>query len=704
MTELQPKLRDGIRFLPAGLDRDAGYRVEDTANHRFYEIGYAEYAVLSLFDGQTTVAESMSLAARAFRDDALSLAETTALIRWAASADLLQAGPKPEKAPSAWAVFGAVNPLWMKVPLPSPERVLDLVSPALGWTQSKAIIAPAMLLFIAALFAGLAHANDISRSFSGILAVSNWIPLAIVWTLLKLWHEIGHALACRRHGVEVRNCGIIFILFAPCPYVDATSSWSLRSRWSRIHIAAAGMIAELTVAAIVVVAWPLFASGLGLGLDPDWTRQLAANALFSATVATLLFNANPLMKFDGYYILSDFMDAANLASRGSTAASGRCARVVFGQKQRNREPLWIEIYGWSAAVWRVIVTISLTAAASVLLPGIGLWIGLLGAFVSFAPPAIAAIGGAITRIQHGQSAGRALIVCSAASALLAATMTAPWPFSQTVPGVVVAPEDAVIRAASSGFVETLPVSLGEHVVANQTVLQLTDDESATQRRELDAKIARSLVRQRMLEADHELADAQQEADERVGLRRQRALLDERIEKCSIEATSDGTIVSQNRLNDLAGTYLSEGTEVAILQSSSPVEIEAAVQDRLIDLVRGRESESVTVVLPSGASLNAIVERVSPSATTSPVDDSLCTVAGGPIPATRNPADESIRTLRPHFPISLRVSGESSSRVTQLRIGMRVAVRLDSNRSTGSHLWMTTSDWWSELVRREQSTR
>lgn len=686
--------------MPVGLTIDAGYRIEDIATGRYYEIGYAEYVFLSLLDGQTSVAEAMSVAARTFRDEALSLEDVTSLIRWAAESELLKSGPRPPKPPSPWKIFGAINPLWMKIPLPSPDRVIQKLAPLLSWTQSRWMVVPAVVLTIWAMLSGLAHAGEIAAAFSGILAVSNWIPLALVWTALKIWHELGHALACHRYGLRVPNCGVIFILLAPCPYVDATQSWGLRSRWARIHIAAAGMLAEFFIAALVLIAWPLMSDGLGIGLETEWTRQLAANALFSATVATILFNANPLMKFDGYYMLSDFMNAPNLATRGSTAVQSRLAQIAFGQRPRLREPAWIEGYGWLAALWRIVVTVSLTAAATVVIPGLGLPIALVGAFLTIAPPIVNAAKSLSSRVGSGQSFARPAIIVSSASLAVIGLLCMPWPFREVVPAIVVLPENATVRAATSGFVQTVPVSIGQTVEEDTLLLSLLDEETVTQKKELEADIDRSLVRERLLQTERKLSEAQLEADDRARLRKQLALVDERSANASVLAPTTGVVQSVQPLGQRLGTYVREGDELITIEQAGLFEIEAAVQDRYIDFARGQEGNQVHVILPSGHSTNATIERIAPSATTRPVDPTLCTTYGGPIAAQRS-SEEELETVRPHFPMTLRVTRENGH---DLKPGLRVGVALTSPQSTATHLWRSCQDWWSDLIRTERDSR
>ena len=127
--------------------------------------------------------------------------------------------------------------------------------------------------------------------------------------VIKTVHEFGHSFACRRFGGEVHTMGIMFLLFTPIPYMDATASWSFRSRWQRALVGAAGMIVEVFVASLATFVWASTA--------PGTIHSLAYNMMFVASVSTVLFNANPLLRFDGYYILSDLLDIPNLHQRST---------------------------------------------------------------------------------------------------------------------------------------------------------------------------------------------------------------------------------------------------------------------------------------------------------------------------------------------------------------------------------------------------
>src|SRR5436190_17999267 len=122
--------------------------------------------------------------------------------------------------------------------------------------------------------------------------------------ILKFCHEMGHAFACRRFGGECHEMGIMFLVFIPTPYVDASSAWAFPSRWQRMFVGAAGMIVELFVASLCAFAWLHTNPYVPLWGIP--VHQLAYNAMLIASVSTVIFHANPLLRYDGYYMLSDF--------------------------------------------------------------------------------------------------------------------------------------------------------------------------------------------------------------------------------------------------------------------------------------------------------------------------------------------------------------------------------------------------------------
>ncbi|MFC1859048.1 peptidase M50, partial [Thermodesulfobacteriota bacterium] len=197
------------------------------------------------------------------------------------------------------------------------------------------------------------HFDQATQQAQGILAPDNLILLYSGLVLIKTLHEFGHAVICKHFGGEVHTMGVMLLVFTPLPYMDATASWAFRSRWKRALVGAAGMITEVFLAAIATFVWAY--SGPGV------VHSLAYNMMFIASVSTVLFNGNPLLRFDGYYILSDLLDIPNLHTRSRQYLKHLAEHYLFGIKdsvsptQSLKEAIWLTIFGILAGIYRVIV-------------------------------------------------------------------------------------------------------------------------------------------------------------------------------------------------------------------------------------------------------------------------------------------------------------------------------------------------------------
>ena len=254
-----------------------------------------------------------------------------------------------------------------------------------GWIFSPLMTAAGLLLICGGVVVIATHGDRFIASSHLIFSPHNWLSMALVWVGLKIFHELAHALVCKRYGGEVREAGLIFILFAPAAFVDVTSSWRFPSKWQRIHVAAAGMYVELVLAALAAMVWSQAESVV--------LRHALFNTIVMASLSTLVFNANPLMRFDGYYILGDLLEIPNLATEGSRFVRQLAARVFYGRVPPARELLgvrgWVvRLYGLAAWLWRLVVCISLLAAASILFKGAGLVLGVAGAVCWFGKPVV----------------------------------------------------------------------------------------------------------------------------------------------------------------------------------------------------------------------------------------------------------------------------------------------------------------------------
>ena len=349
-------LRNDLIFTPQMIDGQRGYVIEDPLKSKFYRVGIAEYKFISLLDGTTSVADALRLTAATLADEAFTQDEAATICKWlvdsglahtpesAQSGRLSDAADKADRAKT----MQRINPICVRIPLIRPDRFLDAITPSIGWLFGPVGWTLALILALVAAVQLIVHADRFGSAVNGVFAPSRWIWLGVTWLGLKVVHEIAHGVVCKRYGGSVREGGLMFILLAPLAYVDVTSSWRFSSKWHRIYTAAAGMYIELIVASIAAIVW----SHTEVGLLND----MAFNLVLMASLTTLVFNANPLMRFDGYYILSDFLQVPNLYPNGQQYLVYLGRRYLLGLKCAS--PRWckgkdaiIKLYGVAAMFW-----------------------------------------------------------------------------------------------------------------------------------------------------------------------------------------------------------------------------------------------------------------------------------------------------------------------------------------------------------------
>ena len=243
--------------------------------------------------------------------------------------------------------------MFFRIPLFDPDALLQrllrfirlLISPlgAVVWC----------LVVVVGVKVAIDNFAELRVQSQGIMAPANLLFLYLGLVIVKTLHEFGHAFAVRRFGGEVHTMGVMFLIFSPLPYMDASSAWTFRNKWQRVFVGAAGMIFEVFVAACAIFIWAYTGPGV--------VHSLAYNMVFVASVSTVLFNINPLLRFDGYYILSDLLDMPNLHQHSAQHLKYLVESHAFGCKNcetpatTRREEIWFTTFGILSGVYRIFV-------------------------------------------------------------------------------------------------------------------------------------------------------------------------------------------------------------------------------------------------------------------------------------------------------------------------------------------------------------
>lgn len=241
-----------------------------------------------------------------------------------------------------------------------PDRLLTAVNPLTSWFFSWPVFVVMLMLgagAVSLIFAQFDTFEAKLPSFYEFFEAKNWIWLAIVMALTKVAHEFGHGLACKKFGGQCHEAGVMLLVLTPCLYMNVSDSWLLKSKWHRAMIAAAGMYVELILASVAVFVWWFS--------QPGMINQLALNVIFVSSVSTLVFNANPLLRYDGYYILSDVLEIPNLRSKASAILQRFFGKLFLGIESSPdpflpRRHRWLfAVYSVAAALYRWVITFSI---------------------------------------------------------------------------------------------------------------------------------------------------------------------------------------------------------------------------------------------------------------------------------------------------------------------------------------------------------
>jgi putative peptide zinc metalloprotease protein len=481
--------------------------LENDLNNTFFRIRPEAYEFIARLRPDRTVEEAWKQCLDRFPDQApgqeaviqlLAQLYHASLLQYNVATDTARLFERFEKTTQRENRSRWLNIMFLRIPLFDPDDFLRRTMSVARLLLSKV----GALFWLAAVLSGLKVAVDnwpvLQEQSQGILAPENLFLLYLGTVLVKTLHEFGHAYMCRRFGGEVHVMGVMFMIFTPMPYVDATSSWGFRRRYQRVLVGAAGMIVELFVAAVAAWIWRYTGQGV--------VHSLAYNILFVASVSTLVFNLNPLMRFDGYYILSDLLEIPNLSQRAMMQLRFWAEHYLLGVPKleepalTRREAAWLGVFGIASGIYRVIVSagILLFVADRFLLLGV-----IMGVFCAIAwvvTPVVGLVRYLIESPRLARCRPRAVAVVSGfAVTLVILLQFVPFPSHFRAPGVLKSHEWAEVYNNSAGILEEVLVPPGATVVKDQPLLRLVNPELDLQFAAVQASLdeVRARIRQAM---------------------------------------------------------------------------------------------------------------------------------------------------------------------------------------------------------------
>ncbi|WP_310821293.1 HlyD family secretion protein [Stratiformator vulcanicus] len=468
----------------------AWYIIKDPAALKYLRLREEQFAALQMLDGKNSLGEIVSSLRSRFPAVAISSSRLQAMFTaFYQSGLILSEGDgqatglldRSRKKRRRQVGTKFLSLLWIKFPGVDPDPFLNWLVPRTGWLFSFPAVVVGLASIVAALLLIAVQFDQFLGKLAGfqsVFAGGNFAWVMVALALTKCAHELGHAVACKRFGCECHQIGLLLLVFTPCLYCDTSDSWMLRSKWQRAAVGAAGMYVELVIAAICTFIW--------WNTSPGLLHYLCLSTMAVGSVSTLVFNANPLLRYDGYYILSDLIEVPNLSGKARSAIVGLAERWFFGKEASSptshptQYSIVFALYAVAAPIYRWFVMLVLCwLVVEVLAPyglrpiAYGLILSSLGGMVLVPLYRMAKYLLTPGRLERMKKARLAIFVLGL---LIAVAVIAVVPVPRYVSAIVVTrPCNAErIYVSVPGHLAEIHVRPGDQVEAGESLARLED--------------------------------------------------------------------------------------------------------------------------------------------------------------------------------------------------------------------------------------
>jgi putative peptide zinc metalloprotease protein len=635
---LKPRLRSHVEIHRHHYRGELWYVLQDHSSGRFQRFTPAAYLLIGLMDGKRTVQEIWDLSRARLGEDAPNQEEVIRLLSQLHAVDGLQADVIPDTAEllkraekrerGKW-LQNLRSPLFVRFHVLDPERFLNrfqwLARPFFSWFGAVLWL---VVVGIAVFLVGM-HWPELTENITDrVLAPQNLVILWLTFPFLKAFHEFGHGFAVKTKGGEVHDMGIMLLVFTPIPYVDASAASAFRRKKERVLVGAAGMAVEVFLAALALFVW--------ISVEPGPVRSVAYNVIFIAGISSVLFNGNPLLRYDAYYILSDLLEIPNLGPRGIRYITYLLQRYLLGIPDTepplatSGEKVWFVIYSIASFCYRMFIYAVIVLFIATKFFFIGALFACWAVVNMFVWPAVKVVRflASSPRVRRRRLRAVTATVLTVAG-LVALVTLVPVPLSTTAEGVIWAPDKAFVRAGTDGFVERLLVPPGMPVRPGQPLVECADPLLPAEIRVLEAQLEElEAVYDAEMISDRVKAHITKQEIEHVTGKLNDAL--ERAAELTIRSGCAGEFVVPIP-QDLPGRFVRRGELVGYLLERGCVTVRVVVNQSDVDFVR-HNTQTVHVRFPEKISqrLPALLRREVPAATDQVPGRALTQEGGGAI--------------------------------------------------------------------------
>ncbi len=650
-----PPVREELRFMKAAQDAGArdGWLILDPLRNTYFRITAMTARALACWRAGTAGALRSTLERR--HGLHVTLEDVQALVLFLKRNGLLQPSPGewPGFAAQARRLHGTVlkrllhGYLFFRIPLVRPGRMLKALLPRVRWLGTRRGIALVVFLSLVGLFLTGRQWDVFRATFLGFLTPEGFLLFAVTLVFVKIGHELGHALIATHFGCRVPTMGIAFLVMLPMLYTDVTDAWKVRSRRARLLIDAGGILVELGLAGIALLLWAFLPEG-----------PMRSAAFFVATTSlatTLLVNASPFMRFDGYHILADVLRMHNLAPRAFAMATWLLRRWILGLREPPPERLsdgmrrLLVAYAFAAWLYRLVLFLGIALLVYHAFPKVvGMFLAGVEVTWFIVRPVWREIGGWWKMRGEVVERGRPWRPVLLLAGILLLLLAPVWG-SVRVPAVMKAGLQMELYAPEPARIEKVALEPGMRVSAGEPLVVLRSRDLEFRERQARERLRLVRLRLRRLAADRQ--DLEEHAvllRRRAALERELAGLAERRERLVLRAAFDGR-VTHVASGLRPGMWVNETVMLARVVAPEDRVVSALVPEEDVDRLR---PGAKAIFVPDDPGLSGVpMELREIGAVRRSGRDLayLSSIHGGPVPAERDERGQ-IHTLKGMFPV------------------------------------------------------
>jgi putative peptide zinc metalloprotease protein len=702
------RLRPDVQFSVTSSKRGIQYVAQDGNRDKFWRFGSLEYELCAAFDESRTFSDAFLNAKQ--HSNRLAAADpekvrkvlagliNSGLVEKIADNPIEGFAPDSEEgrpvAPAAPKLF---DPSFFRIKLTNGETLDKWVRPLKGLISIPAAVV-AIVLWVVAISHAIANASSLTKLSVGLFVPGSQWWLLLAWLLLKCVHELGHAVACARFGAKAESAGLGFMFFTPSPFVNAPSVWQIENRWSRILISASGILFEVTFASLAVIGACWFESAA--------LRFLCISIVTLGTISTVAFNGNPLMRFDGYYIMTDLIGRPNLWQDAQAAVKKLLFRTLYECPPSHSSALVVLSYGIASWCSRMLMLTTLAWGLWVAWDGIGIVVVLAFAALWFVMPHVLR---RMSGTTFGPKPSVAWIVtqlswrkCLRASLMMIGIGLLgllPSPFQIYWPGTVDFVEPIELRVESPGLVVEVLRHDGQGVRTGDEILRMKNPDLTFECDNAKLLVESSEEKCHALRAQRKESELQAEEANLASLRFKYESLNAKLAALTVHSPRDGVLMIRSSHN-LVGNFLKEGVSIGYVVEPDQLEIHASLPQDKWDVISRSHGTAANVTLSNGEAWLGEVVQVLPRSSDTVEFPSMGGIFGGPLPVVQSKSadgKEEYKTEKPRLHARIALKPHSFQRSLWTREyrpslpspGILCSVKLSDH---SENIWQTVIRW------------